>query len=265
MIYIVRKNSGDNGKVLDIVKVDGEIIPGCSVQTYNPVDNETQLWYIIHNLDDTYTVQSKYNQEVVLAIGNELSAETGMEESLIIGDNVIVTTYDSENTPGCRWTFSLEEEPLLADPYDCLWSYMFRNPYMARHISQKYSVSHYGVDMTVAGGEILGYPVYSVSTGTVLYENYSSSAGYYAAIKMNDGYTVRYLHLQARSLVSENQTVTSASQIGYVGDTGNSTGPHLHFDVNTVGAISGGTGSSNVNYGTTVDPLDFYSDYAFTY
>ncbi len=139
---------------------------------------------------------------------------------------------------------------------------MFRNPKMARHISQRYHSAHYGVDIISAAGDIANdYPLYSVSSGKVIYVGDSSTAGYYIVITLDDGYTIRYLHMKNKPDFQENDRVTGATQLGYVGNTGESTGAHLHFDVNTVGGKSGG---SEVNYNTTIDPLEFYPNYVFT-
>lgn len=261
-IYVIC-NRRDTEKVLDVQMLNAKDDSCLDIQAYSPVDDTAQLWVVNKNADGSYTLGLKENNSLILCAGNEA---TGSGQTTMKVKAVVSSTVHTAGIGFNSWNLTLEIAPLLMDPYDCLWSYMFRQPKMARHISQSYSSTHYGVDIISAAGDIANnYPVYLVSTGTVLYANYSSSAGYFAVIRLNDGYTVRYLHLKSRPNITDNQTVTSSNMVGYVGNTGDSTGAHLHFDVNTVGAISGGDGSSDVNYGTTVDPLEFFPDYAFTY
>ena len=65
--------------------------------------------------------------------------------------------------------------------------------------------------------------------------------------------------------VNVGDSVNSLTELGLVGNTGNSTGAHLHFDVNNVGALAGGDGPGFVNYSTTLNPLLFFPDIQFTY
>lgn len=149
------------------------------------------------------------------------------------------------------------------------WGYVFRGSKTGSRISQDYSSSHYGLDIVHATqGEIAnGYTLYSVKSGTVLYSAtaMSSTAGWYVVIKLDSDYgsteTVRYLHMKNQSLLKDGDKVTINSSIGIVGKTGYTSdgGEHLHFDVNTVGALYGGSGANNVNYDTTVDPKPYFS------
>lgn len=87
---------------------------------------------------------------------------------------------------------------------------------------------HRGID--IAGGDIYGKPIIAADGGTVIYAGWNDSYGYCVFIDHGNGYETRYAHM------SELGTVTGAKvgqgeTIGYVGSTGNSTGPHLHFEV----------------------------------
>ena len=95
-------------------------------------------------------------------------------------------------------------------------------------------------------GGIAGQPVYAVKDGTVIYTaNLTNSYGTHVIIRHSSGLYTLYAHGQAGSLsVSVGQKVSQGQQIMRVGSTGNSSGPHLHFEVR-VG--SGG-------YGDRVNP-----------
>ena len=92
---------------------------------------------------------------------------------------------------------------------------------------------HGAVDFGSAG--INGQPVYAVADGIVVTaENLTSSYGTYVIIAHYNGLYTLYAHGQRGSLrVSEGQKVSQGQQIMNVGSTGNSTGPHLHFEVRT--------------------------------
>ena len=60
---------------------------------------------------------------------------------------------------------------------------------------------------------------------------YSSTRGYYVGIKIN-GYTIRFLHMKKGSiLVKKGQKVYKGQRLGYMGNTGNSEGAHLHLSI----------------------------------
>ncbi len=85
---------------------------------------------------------------------------------------------------------------------------------------------HYGVDLAAPQGT----PIYASRGGRVVYATYDSSSGYYVSINHLDGFTTKYLHM-THYIVSPGQYVAPGQIIGYVGSTGASTGPHLHFSV----------------------------------
>ncbi|TCS77205.1 murein hydrolase activator EnvC family protein [Muricomes intestini] len=85
---------------------------------------------------------------------------------------------------------------------------------------------HKGLDLAAAEGT----PTYAAADGYVVIANWSDSAGNWVVINHGNGLTTKYMHHSALC-VSAGQTVVKGQQIGYVGDTGNSFGPHLHFQV----------------------------------
>lgn len=79
-----------------------------------------------------------------------------------------------------------------------------------------------------------GEPIYSINDGTVMEINKNSSAGNYIWIKhefVNNDMWSRYLHIKDGSIkVKTGQKVTRGQEIANMGNTGNSTGTHLHFE-----------------------------------
>lgn len=97
------------------------------------------------------------------------------------------------------------------------------------YVSQHYGHNgHKGVD--IAGANINGQPVYAAAGGTVISASYHSSWGNNVLIDHGNGVWTRYAHLSSIG-VSAGQTVSQGQYIGKVGSTGNSSGPHLHFEV----------------------------------
>ncbi|OCG34277.1 murein DD-endopeptidase MepM [Gilliamella sp. Gris1-4] len=85
---------------------------------------------------------------------------------------------------------------------------------------------HNGVDFAVSRGT----PVLSVGDGEVVIAKYSGSAGNYIAIRHGRQYMTTYMHLD-KILVKPGQQVKQGDKIGLSGNTGRSTGPHLHFEL----------------------------------
>lgn len=108
----------------------------------------------------------------------------------------------------------------------------FTNPCPGASISSTFGYRdfdgafHKGLDL--AAGE--GTPTYAAAAGTVMIAGWSDSAGNWVVINHGNGLVTKYMHHSALC-VSEGQTVAKGQQIGYVGDTGNSSGAHLHFQV----------------------------------
>ena len=92
---------------------------------------------------------------------------------------------------------------------------------------------HGGTDIT--GGGIHGKPVYATKAGKVI-TAVTSNTGYgiYVLIDHGNGYSSLYAHMSAR-YVNTGDTVKKGQMIGRVGSTGNSTGPHLHFEIRVYG------------------------------
>ncbi|MET9107620.1 M23 family metallopeptidase [Streptomyces zhihengii] len=103
------------------------------------------------------------------------------------------------------------------------------------------SGSHTGIDFPVAPGT----KVQAVSAGTVIEAGWGGAYGNNIVIEMSDGKYTHYAHL-AKLSVSKGQTVKARQQIGLSGSTGNSSGPHLHFEART-----------GPTYGSDIDPLAY--------
>ena len=85
---------------------------------------------------------------------------------------------------------------------------------------------HNGVDMACSQGT----PIYATRSGQVTTATYEKNAGYYVSINHGDGFSSVYMHM-THYVVKSGTYVSQGQLIGYVGSTGASTGPHLHFGI----------------------------------
>ena len=122
------------------------------------------------------------------------------------------------NTGG--WLYPLPYQCQVTDSYG----------YRTHPLTGKYSW-HNGVDFGAAAGTA----ILATKSGTVTTAAYSAAWGYYVVINHGDGYSSLYAH-QPSCSVSVGDYVTQGQTIVYVGSTGWSTGPHLHFTIYYNGA-----------------------------
>ncbi|NLW55165.1 MAG: peptidoglycan DD-metalloendopeptidase family protein [Firmicutes bacterium] len=90
---------------------------------------------------------------------------------------------------------------------------------------------HSGIDITIPTGT----PVKAADSGRVLMSQWNGGYGYFIALDHGNGLSTAYAH-NSRLLVKEGEMVTKGQVIAYSGNTGLSTGPHLHFEVRVQGA-----------------------------
>lgn len=101
-----------------------------------------------------------------------------------------------------------------------------------------YYAMHWGVDFAAS----YGTPIYATKGGVVTVATYGEANGYYVTINHGNGTYSTYAHMPYLS-VSVGQSVSQGEVIGYVGSTGWSSGPHLHFEL--------------VINGSHVNPMDY--------
>lgn len=98
---------------------------------------------------------------------------------------------------------------------------------------------HRAVDI----GAAQGTPIYAADAGSVVYSGWRTSYGYVIEIDHGNGFHTLYAHC-SKLLVSRGQKVTKGQTIAKVGQTGNATGPHVHFEV--------------IKNGTQVNPMNYF-------
>lgn len=98
---------------------------------------------------------------------------------------------------------------------------------------------HPGIDFAAEEGA----EVYAVAAGIVTAADYDVEKGNYVVLDHGGGLETEYQHMKSL-LVSAGQSVVQGQVLGYVGSTGNSTGPHLHFEARQDGAPADLTGTA---------------------
>lgn len=107
---------------------------------------------------------------------------------------------------------------------------------------------HNGIDIA----NEIGTPIYAVMDGTVINSGPASGFGNWIRIQHEDGSISVYGHMQADMLyVSEGEQVKSGQNIAGIGSEGQSTGPHLHFEIHPAG-------------GSAIDPVPWFAEYGIS-
>ena len=196
-------------------------------QEYNDqLDIEASISASIKASIDASIAESKWIQASI----QESIAESIRQEQGIItptGNNGGTGNYGDPNNPsGVLWMVPCTYSR-VSSPFGYRW----------HPTTGEYSM-HKGVDLAAPKGT----PIYATRSGYVNVATYHSTAGNYVTINHRDGYTSVYMHM-THYVVSPGQSVAAGQLIGYVGSTGRSTGPHLHF---------------GIHYnGTYVNPMDY--------
>jgi murein DD-endopeptidase MepM/ murein hydrolase activator NlpD len=167
------------------------------------------------------------------ATTTQISAAAGAQDSTATGDREfaeLFASWKSIDTPGAVAT----ETPIATV------SVPSRMPLDAAYLTSDYGMrthpvlggrrNHKGVDLAQPSGT----PVYATADGIVSKAERFSSYGNYIQIEHGGQIQTRYAHLSGYAVAAGDQ-VTKGQLIGYVGSTGRSTGPHLHYEVRIAG------------------------------
>ncbi len=217
-----------------------------SIVELNPQIKIVVEKYVVSDLVKTYTVLEEYNSNKFKG-DNEIKqkGENGMErvtQNIKIINGVMV---DARNVSKVELRPAVSEIvekgdkiiPNVGSLYSWLWptdsGYRISSLFGWR-TDPVYGgrAFHGGLDITGLG---YGANIYASNNGTIYIIKSSmgpNGFGNYIVINHNNGYYTLYAHMQKfASNVKSGMTVTRGQIIGYIGSTGKSTGPHLHFEV----------------------------------
>lgn len=131
----------------------------------------------------------------------------------------------------------------LESPWPDGYSINARSPYgWRKHPITGRRKFHHGVDVALP----VGTPLTAPADGVVVKKGRSASAGFTLIIRHADNIHTVYYHLQKPSHIALNGRVKTGDVIAYSGNTGASTGPHLHWEVR-----------KSARWGNTTDPVPY--------
>ncbi len=201
-------------------------------------------------LDEIAKKEQEYNdkldEEASIAASIKASIEASIQESIFIKESIEESIEESrrqealeesrkeeednkkpnqggsigsaDNPSGVRWLVPCDYIKVTS-PFGYRW-----------HPKTGEWSMHKGVDF----GAYKGTPIYASRSGTVTAAKWSDTAGNYVSINHQDGYSSIYMHM-THYVVGKGEYVKAGQLIGYVGSTGRSTGPHLHFGISYKG------------------------------
>ena len=240
------------------------------------VENEIQQLF-----DAMYSLTTEEVEETRTRTGTDAEGNETEEEYTVTILRVTLTVTPLESIVAGRmdteqaeifaaYTETKGGLQVFGTPVDYYWYYYISSYYGYRKNPNTGAEElHRGVDIAVPTGTV----VYAAHDGTVMQAAYDSYYGNYVVITDSKGYTTKYAHMDSLT-VSAGQSVKKGDTVGKSGNTGSSTGSHLHieclyngeyynplfyFEVGTqtiYGETPGGTGGGTGN----VIPPDSYDD-----
>ncbi len=166
-------------------------------------------------------------------------ADDGGERRFLGWGNVVAAEYENAGTTFRGFAFHTADGKFggtFDETGESLERTFLRNPMEVTRITSNYGMrfhpvlkterKHEGIDY----GAPVGTPIWTVADGVVTEARYSKSAGNMVVISHINGYKTEYFHMSKFAEGMKAGTRVKQKQvIGYVGSTGRSTGPHLHF------------------------------------
>ncbi len=236
-----RDVSSDDNKIFDMIKSDGvtyyryyAILENQEEKAY--VSNFSEAEEIVNKLKEknssnieNITISEKYETEL-----KEMSNVDETITKLYVEPNKVMvasnnnsnnkSSYGTVNTATNISSTKVSLGVSLIKPVTGIISSRFGARSSIR------SSAHTGLDIATAKGT----PIAAAASGTVTFSGWKGSYGYLTVITHSNGVQTYYGHC-SKLYVSVGQTVSQGETIASVGSTGNSTGPHLHFEIRVNG------------------------------
>jgi len=197
--------------------------------------------YVVEDVESGYKTEEKYDS--TLLIGDEKVTQAGQNgldrvsqnvkqingEIVYVdpqGKQVLKSPVNKVILKGSKYVSGVGSLTNWGWPTDSGWrlssGYVYRNSPVGRGREL-----HTGLDISGTG---YGSKVYATNNGVVMIAERHYSYGNYVVIDHNNGYMTLYAHM-SKIAVKKGQTVARGQVIGYVGCTGDCTGPHVHYEV----------------------------------
>ena len=191
----------------------------------DPVEGKENI-YSPYELDGTWQTTVTFDSGVTRAYSPGIYSYKTATSSYLSNNNTPAGSPSYSYSTTTYLTESGGSFPLAASNVTVTMNFMERYP---QYIIDKYGTSEYhrGIDYSVP----IGTPVLAIREGTITYAGPSSGYGYYVEVTHPDGSRSRYGHGNGVFNVSVGDKVSAGTQIMESGNSGNSTGPHMHLEV----------------------------------
>lgn len=224
----------------------GLINPLVSVVYHMTVVDDVSIPYKTTYVNDNtkyvdYQVKTTNGVNGLSRITKEVKYKNGEIQSVFISQsNVLKSSIDEVYTRGTKVYTNIWQNYRPTSVGD--WGWPTITPYViTSNFKWRWGRMHKGIDISGTG---FGSPIYSATDGVVI-EAYSGcpSNGWYGSscgggygnvvkVRTADGYVIYYAHMVQKINVSVGQEVKKNQILGYMGNSGSSTGTHLHFQIN---------------------------------
>lgn len=177
----------------------------------------------------------------------EITYEVSRDEDgqLVKGGNVLYAELDGKKVSKKFYRYTTSDDG-ITDYYDengkAARKFLMKTPINGARLSSSfgkrrhpvlgYTKMHKGTDFAAPRGT----PIYAAGNGVIERASRYGGYGNYIRIRHSDGYKTAYAHMKGYARgIKKGVRVTQGQVIGYVGTTGRSTGPHLHYEVQVKG------------------------------
>ena len=191
---------------------------------------------IDYDVDVTYDEDKDSDYEKVVTEGEKGAEEINVRltyvdglfvESEVIDTRVKKYPVTEDIIKGSKQGV-VEEETTGVSTGSFIWP-LYHTHTVSSYFEWRWGRMHQGID--IAGGGDYGQPIIAADGGVVTFAGDDGGGyGYYVMIDHGNGYVTLYGHASSLA-VSTGEYVSQGQTIAYVGSTGNSTGPHLHFEI----------------------------------
>lgn len=180
--------------------------------------------------------QEKYSEKSKVEISEKFVQQYTLLDDVEVAVNDILEVIEEENNKIVKKTVTyaapskvVPEEVLIA-LRESAAELNFRNPLDTGVITSRYGLRSMGDHKGLDIGAPTGTPIYVAESGVVTHAGWLGGYGYLVKVQHASGYETYYGHC-SKFACSVGDEVTKGDLIAYVGSTGRSTGPHLHFEV----------------------------------
>lgn len=243
-----------------LTSVNSLLSPGqtLNIGLINPMFTIVEEAEVIEDVETAYDTVTETNNRLTTSESyvkqQGVKGKSRVTEKVVSKNGEITTLFVSSTTTisepiskvvvkGTKPTMSWGNVPPAASSTD--WGWPTISPYViTSYYGYRWGRLHGGIDISGSG---FGSPIFSATEGTVVKTfNGCADRGYYGSscgggfgnyieVETSQGLIIYYAHIKNNIQVSVNQTVSKGQLIGYMGDSGSSTGTHLHFEIRDVG------------------------------